>query len=131
MQPRNPASLPSFLQTLPEPHILCDRDYRIVAANAAYRKRCKPGAAIVGRTCYQASHRYAEPCDRMGKSCPVSRSLKSGRRETALHLHHRASGEVYENIEVSPVRNGRGEIAYFIEKVEEMSPRAASRTRRA
>ncbi len=122
MQPRNPASLPSFLETLPEPHILCDRDYRIVAANAAYRKRCKPGAAIVGRTCYQASHRYAEPCDRMGESCPVSRSLKSGRRETALHLHHRASGEVYENIEVSPVRNGRGEIAYFIEKVEEMSP---------
>ena len=29
--------LASFLETLSEPHILCDRDYRIIAANAAYR----------------------------------------------------------------------------------------------
>lgn len=29
--------LVSFLESLPEPHILCDRSYRILAANAAYR----------------------------------------------------------------------------------------------
>ena len=27
--------LVSFLETLAEPHILCDRDYRFIAANAA------------------------------------------------------------------------------------------------
>ncbi len=36
--------LVSFLETLAEPHILCDRDYRIIAANAAYRASWPDGA---------------------------------------------------------------------------------------
>ncbi len=28
----------SFIDSQPEPHILCDRHYRILAANAAYRR---------------------------------------------------------------------------------------------
>ena len=32
--------LVSFIETLSEPHILCDRSYRILAANAAYRANC-------------------------------------------------------------------------------------------
>ena len=42
----SPQPLPelvSFLETLPEPHILCDRSYRILAANAAYRANCGAG----------------------------------------------------------------------------------------
>jgi DNA-binding NtrC family response regulator len=37
-----------------------------------------------------------------------------------LHLHHAPTGEIYEAIEVSPVRDAHGAIAYFIEKLEEM-----------
>ncbi len=44
------ASLTSFLETLPEPHILCDRSYKIVGANAAYRARWPPGARVIGKT---------------------------------------------------------------------------------
>ena len=125
MQSRTLASLTSFLETQPEPHILCDRNYRIVAANAAYRARCRLGARVVGQTCYGVSHRYSEPCDRNGDTCPLADSLRSGRRETAVHQHHRATGEVLESIDVSPVRDGRGEIAYFIERLEELSPARA------
>ena len=31
--------LAGYLESLPEPHILCDASYRIVAANADYRQR--------------------------------------------------------------------------------------------
>ena len=119
--PSRSAVLPelvSFLETLPEPHILCDRGYRIVAANAAYRAACGACDDVRGRTCYEVSHRYTAPCDRAGESCPLARSLKSGQRERVLHLHHTPAGEKYESIELSPVRDTEGNIAWFVEKLE-------------
>ena len=112
--------LASFLETLPEPHILCDRNYRIVAANAAYRGKCAHFAQVLGRTCYEVSHRYTAPCDQSGEVCPLARSLASGQRERAVHLHYGSGGELYESIDLSPVRNSQGEITHFVEKLEEM-----------
>lgn len=117
----SPQPLPelvSFLETLPEPHILCDRHYRILAANAAYRANCGAGDELIGRKCFEVSHRYPVPCDQAGESCPLARSLESGQRERVVHLHHTSTGESYENIELSPIRGRDGEIAYFIEKLE-------------
>ncbi|NTV09343.1 MAG: sigma 54-interacting transcriptional regulator [Zoogloea sp.] len=110
--------LVSFLESLPEPHILCDRSYRIVAANAAYRANCGRQDEVVGRKCFEVSHRYTVPCDQAGESCPLARSLKSGQRERVVHLHHTSNGDAYENIELSPIRNAAGEVALYIEKLE-------------
>lgn len=113
-----PVELVSFLESLSEPHILCDRDYRILAANKAYREKWEGQQRIVGRTCYEVSHRYKLPCDQAGESCPLQRSLRSGERERVVHLHHTPHGERFENIELSPIRDASGEIAYFIEKID-------------
>jgi two-component system response regulator HydG len=113
-----PSELVSFLETLPEPHILCDRSYRILAANDAYRRKWEGQQEVVGRTCYEVSHRYAVPCDQAGESCPLQRSLLSGQRERVLHLHHTPHGERLENIELSPIRDAGGETRYYIEKLE-------------
>lgn len=110
----------SFLETLPEPHILCDREYRIIAANEAYRIKWAGQPEVVGRKCFEVSHRYPVPCDRAGESCPLQRSLVSGQRERVLHLHHTSSGESFENIELSPIRDASGKVAYYIEKLEAM-----------
>ncbi|HRH73919.1 MAG TPA: sigma 54-interacting transcriptional regulator, partial [Zoogloea sp.] len=110
--------LVSFLETLPEPHILCDRNYRILAANAAYRANCGRPDDLIGRKCFEVSHHYPVPCDQAGESCPLAHSLKSGQRERVVHLHHTSAGESYENIELSPIRDSTGEITYFIEKLE-------------
>ena len=116
--PQALAELVSFLDTLEEPHLLCDREYRVIAANTAYQRLFGKGPAVIGRTCYEVSHRYSEPCDRAGETCPLARSLRSGQRERVLHLHHTPRGEEYVNIELSPVRDANGEIAWFIEKIE-------------
>ena len=119
MQP--PAELISYLDTLAEPHILCDTEYRILAANKAYRRNYGGDQALVGQTCYAVSHHYTDPCDMAGETCPLKQSLASGQRERVLHLHHTPDGEAYVNIELAPVRGGGGEIAYFIEKMEPMA----------
>jgi two-component system response regulator HydG len=100
------------------PHILFDRQYRILAANAAYRRQFSPQGSVVGRTCYEVSHHFSVPCDQAGESCPMARSRESGQRERVLHLHHTPQGESYVNIELAPLRDASGEQAYFIEKME-------------
>ncbi|WP_425259394.1 sigma-54 interaction domain-containing protein [Rubrivivax sp. RP6-9] len=110
--------LVSYLEGLPEPHILCDSRYRIVAANAAYRRQFSPQASVVGRTCYAVSHHFSVPCDQAGERCPLARSRASGRRERVLHLHHTPQGESYVDIELVPLRDAQGAPAWFVEKME-------------
>ena len=110
--------LVSFLDSLPEPHILFDRQYRIVAANQAYRQQFAPmGSNVVGRTCFAVSHHFDVPCDQAGESCPLTRAQASGQRERVLHLHHTPRGEEYVNIELTPLTNADGDQAFFIEKM--------------
>jgi DNA-binding NtrC family response regulator len=110
--------LTAFLEGLPEPHILFDAQYRILAANAAYRRQYSPDRSVVGRCCYEVSHHFAVPCDQAGESCPLAQSRASGQRERVLHLHHTAQGEEYVNIELSPLPGPDGEPAFYVEKME-------------
>lgn len=112
------AELTSFLEGLPEPHILCDPDYRIVAANQAYRHLYGGEEELTGRTCYEVSHHFDRPCDQAGESCPMARARESGQRERILHLHHTSCGQSYVNIELTPLLNPRGEMTGYIEKME-------------
>ena len=110
--------LMSFLEGLTEPHILFDTQYRILAANATYRRQYSPDRSVVGRTCFEVSHYFSVPCDQAGESCPLIKARESGQRERVLHLHHTAKGEEYVNIELAALLNADGEQAFFIEKME-------------
>ena len=119
--------LTAFLEGLPEPHILCDAQYRILAANAAYRQQFSPEHSVVGRTCYEVSHHFQVPCDQAGESCPRQKASQSGQRERDLHLHHTQYGEEYVNIEIQPLPGPQGQAAYFVEKMEPLR-RSPART---
>lgn len=110
--------LTSFLEGLSAPHILFDRQYRILAANAAYRQQFSPDQSVVGRRCYEVSHHFNVPCDQAGESCPLSKARESGQRERVMHLHHTPKGEEYVNIELAPLLNAAGRQAFYVEKME-------------
>ncbi len=113
------AELLSLLDASDDPCVVFDRQYRILAANQAYRRRTGVDS-VVGRCCYEISHRYPRPCDQAGESCPLAQSLRSGKRERVLHLHHTPAGEEYVDIELTPIRDAEGSIVYFVEKMVEM-----------
>ncbi len=113
-----PALLASWLEALPEPHIVFDRDYRIVAANSAYQRQFGRGAQVLGRTCHAVSHHSSVPCDQAGETCPLARALHSGARERVLHLHHTPAGEEYVQIELVPLAGAAGQPLLFMEKME-------------
>ena len=116
--PPLPETLTAWLESLPEPHILFDRHYRILAANAAYLRQYGQGRPVLGRTCHEVSHHSSVPCDQAGESCPLARALQSRQRERVLHLHHTRCGEDYVQIELLPLRGPGGQLQYFLEKME-------------
>ena len=109
--------LQSFLEGLPDPHILLDAHYQILSANAAYRRQFGQGVSVVGRRCYEVSHQFTAPCDQSGETCPLQRSKQSGQRERVLHLHHNTQGQEYVNIELAPVQGTPGEPLYYVERM--------------
>lgn len=112
--------LVSLLEAAPEPHALLDQQYRIIVTNAAYREYAKGEGSVLGRRCYEVSHHYSVPCDQAQESCPLALCRQSGKRERVLHLHHTPRGEEYVSIELTPIRDGAGEIVYFVEKMESL-----------
>jgi transcriptional regulator with PAS, ATPase and Fis domain len=116
-----PDELVSFLESATEPHILVDRKHRILAANSAYRAKCGESEEIVGRACFEVSHHYHVPCDQAGESCPMALSIASKERQRVVHLHYTPTGENYENIELVPICDVHGNVAYFVEKFEPLA----------
>ena len=123
------SELLSFLEGLPEPRIVLDADYRVLAANAAYRHEFGGGGEPVGRCCYEVSHGFAVPCDQAGEACPLQLSRGSGEVQRVLHLHQTPRGEEHVAVETTPICDAQGDIVYFVETmrvVRQASGRAAA-----
>ncbi len=118
--------LTSFIEGLPEPRILLDLDYRVLAANKAYRDTYSSHQSVVGRHCYEVSHHYAHPCDQAGELCPRRAALDSGRTEYALHIHHTPRGDEHVQVEITPVRDRSGDVRFFVERMQSLPTARAS-----
>ncbi len=110
------ADLRAMLDQIPEPTILIAMDHQILAANPAYREKY----GEVGRTCYAASHDFDSPCDENGEACPLRATVETGRRQRVFHIQHGAAGPRYVDVELEPILDDRGRVAYFLERIHEI-----------
>ena len=96
-----------LLEGFSEPCVIIGDDYRILAANRAYRETYTTGHGdVVGKTCHEISHHSAIPCDRHGEACPLQEAREGGHSARAFHIHHSADGRVFASVEVIPVIPG-------------------------
>jgi two-component system response regulator HydG len=119
-QARVPADLLNLLDSFPDPKILLDGKYRIIAANAAYRREFGDSLKIEGQFCYALSHHYDKPCDQAGENCPLRDSMESGEPNRVLHVHHTSAGREHVEVEVVPVRNEAGNTIYYMETMHSL-----------
>ncbi|MDO9394268.1 MAG: sigma-54-dependent Fis family transcriptional regulator [Methylotenera sp.] len=112
------SELLSYLDSQPEPRIVMDKNYIIIAANAAYHSEYGNSVPLVGRHCYEVSHHFDRPCDEVGESCPLKLSASTGRSQRVLHLHQTPRGEEHVDVELTPIHNSSGEIVYFVEMIQ-------------
>ncbi len=122
-----PQELQSLVAQLHGAHIVIDADYRIVAANDAYREAFQVAGDVVGRHCYEVSHGYAVPCDQAGESCPRRRAAESGHYQRVLHVHHTSRGEEYVQVHMYPLRTGSGGVTLFVEHMTALPVARAAR----
>jgi transcriptional regulator with PAS, ATPase and Fis domain len=130
---RAPAEVVSLIEGLPEPLIVTDLDYRIVAANRAYRTRHHAGEDVIGRFCYEVSHHYDAPCDEAGAdcACPRRAALRSRHSERVVHVHHTPHGTEHVKVQISPIQDRRGRTRFFVERLRAVPTAGESDTARS
>ena len=111
-------ALISYLEHDPQPMIVLDPQYDILAANEAYRRQFgEPGKAFVGHKCYRVSHHYDVPCDQAGEHCPMKKALESKGPDRVLHIHHTPRGPEHVDVELRPILDGRNEVVAYVERL--------------
>ncbi|MDA8364808.1 MAG: sigma 54-interacting transcriptional regulator [Gammaproteobacteria bacterium] len=93
-------TLQALIDAQQNPFVLIDPEYRIVAANNAYQAAYGLEAIqIVGRYCYELSHRRTAPCHQHGEDCPHRQVLASGKECQVLHTHYDQQGSA-EHVQI-------------------------------
>ncbi|KGC32542.1 sigma-54 interaction domain-containing protein [Burkholderia pseudomallei] len=118
ISPPDVGVLVSYLEQDPQPMIVLDPSYRILAANAAYQRQFGiAGEAHVGRRCYQVSHHYDMPCDQAGEHCPMKQAGESRGLNRVLHIHHTPRGPEHVDVELRPIFDARGAVIAYVERL--------------
>jgi DNA-binding NtrC family response regulator len=109
----------AVLDGLDGPAIALDTDYRILAANRAYRQVFGNGAEVVGQSCFTLSHGATVPCDQAGEVCPMQLAEAAGVAQRVLHIHHTPRGDVHVSVEARPVYRPDGSLWFYVEFLQE------------
>ncbi len=125
-----PEAFAALLDGFTVPAVLLAPDYRILAANQAYRSLYGRGGEVLGRACHAVSHGADRPCDEAGESCPIRAARWAAEPRRVLHVHHTPLGDQHVDVEVRPIYDGAGALQYFVELLRptrgaSVSPHAA------
>jgi PAS domain S-box-containing protein len=122
---RNEEFIRSILDTVDEGFIVIDRDLRILTANNAYCSQVGESCdAVIGRHCYEISHKTLRPCYEEGEECAVRHVFETGEPHTALHKHPDAKGSIlYVETKAFPIKDRTGAVTSVIETVNNITER--------
>ncbi len=115
----------NILDTVDEGFIVVDRDYRILTANKAYCGQVGGSdATIIGRHCYEISHKAVRPCFENREECAVRRVFETGEPHSAVHRHTDTGGAIlHVETKAFPVKDGSGAVLSVIETVNNITER--------
>ncbi|WP_298139796.1 sigma 54-interacting transcriptional regulator [Acidiferrobacter sp.] len=116
-------SVQSLIDMHEHPAVLIDRDYRIIAANSAYRTTYGlRSEQLIGRRCYEISHHRDTPCHLHGEDCPHQQVFERGEVSRVVHTHFDIKGRPeYVGIKGHPVVLPDGE-TYLGESIQRLAP---------
>ncbi len=113
----------SVLHSLHEDIMIVDPEYRITDVNNSFLKSV--GAAresVIGRFCYEVSHKVDHPCDGGEAGCPLREVLETGETRSGNHVHMGEEGEERHVVVVcSPLRDRGGRVVRVIEAIHDVS----------
>lgn len=108
----------AIIDLFPEPFVIIDREFHIVSANQHYREHYQVGADdIVGKHCYEVSHRIDRPCSQNGEHCPLEAVIETGKSVNVMHIHCTHGHEEHVQISAAPIHDANGNVLYMGETI--------------
>ena len=100
-------------------------DYRIVGVNNSFLKEYQlKEKDVIGKTCYEVTHKHPVPCTLPECICPIVDMLKTGKPVVVEHLHYTHNGErLYVEVSASPIRDKNGKIIQAVHAVRNITER--------
>ncbi|MBF0486556.1 MAG: diguanylate cyclase [Nitrospirae bacterium] len=100
-------------------------DFTIISTNNNFMREYKlTGTDVIGRHCYEVTHKVSEPCNQQEYSCPVMTMLRTGEYAMSEHLHYDEAGkEVYVSCSASPIKDEAGNIVQCVYVLRNISQR--------
>lgn len=104
--------------------IVIDRDLRITQVNRSVRERYGE-QQIIGRHCYEVTHKQEHPCQSTECICPLSKVWETGKPEQVVHVHdvgeNNGGERRYLRIVASPLFSRNGKITQVVELSEDIT----------
>ena len=113
----------NLLDSVDEGFIVVDRDYRILTANRAYCNQvCLNPSDIIGKYCFEVSHRAAHPCFENGEDCAPRQVFETGEPHVSVHRHVDGGSEViYVETKAFPLKDISGQVTSVIEVINNIT----------
>jgi PAS domain S-box-containing protein len=113
----------SILDTVDDAFIVVDKHYTIVLANSAYStQESMPVRDIIGRHCFEISHKSDKPCFERGEECAVRHSFEKGEPHACVHRHYNKDGGIiYVETKSYPLKDASGGVISAIEVIKNIT----------
>lgn len=120
----NKPSCEQLIDMFPQPFVVIDRDYIILAANHAYREHYEShDKDVVGCHCYEVSHHSDSPCSKHGEHCPLESIFETGQPTQVMHVHYdKENNEEFVQLQATPILGENGEVLFLGETITPISP---------
>ena len=117
--PKKP-SCEQFIDMFPQPFVVIDQDYNILASNKAYQRHYNVSPdELLGRHCYEVSHHSEVPCSQHGEHCPLEEVFTTSKPTQVMHIHYKKDGkEEYVQLQAMPILSDDGEVLYMGESFQ-------------
>lgn len=94
----------------------------ITAANRAFIETY--GQDVIGRHCYEVTHRSKEPCASPEHPCPMVESLRGSSGVVYEHLHYSMDGRrIYAEVSTAPIKDRTGKVVLIIHAESDITER--------
>lgn len=113
----------SVLDSIGDALVVIDRDFKIILANQGYLTQTKNTLdEIIGKHCYELSHRIQRPCYERGEECTVKHVFETGKHHIAIHTHYDKEGNpIYVEANSYPFKDASGSVVYAIETIKDIT----------
>ncbi len=124
------AFLETIVNGIKDHMMVIDLDYRIVEVNRALLEMIGlKREDVVGRHCYEVSHRSQQPCSSPDHPCPLKKTVATGKAASAIHIHFDKDGrESYLHVVCHPLFDEEGQIRGVVDLSRDIT-HEISRTR--